>query len=87
MQIPLKKKEHIEIKEGWNKITRNIGKSNIGYYRSVRNRPLKFPSNDNVESVEAVSSSEETCSFCNTTNQTSNEDKYIYWVMCNICQQ
>ena len=68
------KKEHFEIEEGWNKITKSIGKSNIGYYRSVRNRPLKFPSNDDVGSGEVVSSSKETCSFCNTADQTSNED-------------
>ena len=79
------KKEHIEIEEGWNKIAKNIGKSNIGYYRSARNRPLKFPPNDDVENGEVVSRSEETCSFCNTTNQTSNKDEYIDWIMCNMC--
>ena len=71
------KKEHIEIEEGWNKIAKNIGKSNIEHYRSVRNRPLKFPWNDDVENGEVVSSSKEISSFCNTTNQTSNEDEYI----------
>ena len=81
------RKEHIQIEEGWNKIAKNIGKSNLGYYRSVRNRPLKFPSNDDAENGEVVSNSEETCSFCNTANQTSNEDEYINWVMCNVCQQ
>ena len=79
------KKEHIEIEEGWNKIAKNIGKSNIGYYRSARNRPLKFPPNDDVENGEVVSRSEETCSFCNTANQTSNKDEYIDWIMCNMC--